>query len=346
MKSDFRNCNIDAFPAPIFIMGCHRSGTTLLRQILNGHSRIAIYHETQYYPIFRKEVYYYGDLKRSANLKRFINDFREVIRVQAMDPGMEPPETNEFLEALVSPTFEGVLATLLHLYAKKNGRIRGGEKTPQHCDYLSEILESFHDSPVIFVIRDPRDTILSMRKEFGTSIEGGIKLWNDAFYSYHKSLTSVFLVRYEELVKKPEEIIKKICEYIGERYEDSMLRFFNRTPEQIIAQKGGKLLGPVDTSSVGKFHKMTTREIEQIEIGCAAGMQLMKYSFTQQHPKVIKSAEVLSPKRQNVFVFLIDRLRYYKWNLKRWHHGWMRWKRMIIVRSRYFLAWGSLKKNF
>ena len=108
---------------PIFIVGCPRSGTTLVSRILDSHSRIAIYNETHYYSIFGPDRHRYGDFRRSANLMRLIDDFRETIRVQGL---VEPPPSDEILGSLVEPTFEGVLAALLHAQAQRQGKARGG----------------------------------------------------------------------------------------------------------------------------------------------------------------------------------------------------------------------------
>ena len=114
--------------APFFIVGCRRSGTSLVSQLLDNHSRLAVYHETQYYPLFRSNLPFYGDLRRSANLSRLIGDLRESLRLQ----GVDPPDPDELLSKLVTPTFEGVLATLLNVYAHRQGKVLGGDKTPDH----------------------------------------------------------------------------------------------------------------------------------------------------------------------------------------------------------------------
>jgi len=48
--------------APLFIVGCSRSGTTLMRLILNTHSKICIPEETRYIPIIGANLHKYGDL--------------------------------------------------------------------------------------------------------------------------------------------------------------------------------------------------------------------------------------------------------------------------------------------
>ena len=339
----YSNSNIASeIVPPLFIMGCMRSGTTLVSQIFSSHSRIAVFHETYYYTFFRPELHYYGDLGQPPNLMRFITDVLESIRVQQVNP----PEIEEFRKALVAPTFEGVLTTLLHLYARSQGKVRGGDKTPTHHVYLSEILEKFPESPVIFIIRDPRDTVLSLQKAFGTSIDGGARLWNDTFLSYSNASQDVYLVRYEELVQKPTEVVKAICSFIGEPYEPTMLRFFELIPERLHGRYHlRKLFEPMNATSVGNFRQMSTRDIERIEAACAEGMEAMGYPFTTRlatRPGVVNRN---APRILSFLSFLLDRLHYYRWDKGRWRAGWFRWKIVFRARARYWLTLMPLRNR-
>ena len=110
------------YPPPFFFMAPNRSGGTLVSRILAGHSRIGVYHESYYYTFFRPELHRYGDLNRLSNLLRLIGDVCEVIGSRRH---MRPPEVKEYLEALVAPTFEGILTTMLLLCALQQGKVRG-----------------------------------------------------------------------------------------------------------------------------------------------------------------------------------------------------------------------------
>ena len=81
-------------------------------------------------------------------------------------------------EALQEPTFEGILATLLELHARQRGKVRGGEKTPMNVLYLDQILAGFPDSPILYLMRDPRDVVLSMSKAWKTPIREAAEVWN------------------------------------------------------------------------------------------------------------------------------------------------------------------------
>lgn len=326
---------------PLFIVGCPRTGTTLVSQMLDSHSRIAVYHETNFFPVFLPGIHRYGNLRRSANLNRLLADIRETIRTQAI---VEPPEIDEMHDACIEPTFEGVFATLLQLHARKQGKSQGGDKTPGHHAYVPEILERFPNSPIIFVMRDPRDTVLSIKKTFGATTGTGIRMWNEAFMSYWQAKESVHLVRYEELVENPEEVVGGICAYLGAPYEPAMLRFAERVPDRLRSlPKIGKLLGPVDAGSVGNFQRMPLEEIEKIESACAFGMSVMGYAFTTA-PAAL---EMPLPQRRNRWNFFLERSLYYlKGNPYRWRQGYSRWKITLRVHARYLLALGPLRRDW
>jgi len=316
--------------APFFILGCTRSGTTLISRILDSHSRLAVYHESHFYHLLRHDLHRYGNLEQSANLRRFLTDVREVLQRQRK---MTVPTEDELLAALMEPTFAGVLATVLSLYARQHGKLRGGDKTPGHHSYLAEITAQLPHSPVIFLLRDPRDTVVAIREKFGTSLKGATALWNAAYLTYTKFSGRVHLVRYEELVRHPTESVQALCAHLGESYEPRMLRFFEHIPDRLARIKYNQdLLTPIDASHIGRFREMSKSEITRVEAACGMGMEAMGYDFSGTKPRI------LPIKAPTKLEFIIDRLRFYGWNRYRWHRGWIRWKVVLRLRLKYFLS--------
>jgi Sulfotransferase family len=331
-----RRSRPEQFDRPLFVVGSPRSGTTLFSRILDSHSRIAIYHESHYYPIFRPDLYRYGDLRSPRNLRRLIEDVREVTRVQGF---MAPPSTEEFLEILDEPTFEGVFAALLRLYSKKHAKARCGDKTPGHHAYLSEILEKF-DSPVIYILRDPRDVITSIQTAFHTSLDGSIRTWNQAFYDYKRFSRRVHLIRYEDLVSDPRQTIESACAYIGESFEAEMFNFFERIPQRLTTRPiFKKLTRQLDRDSLGRYRGLPQDALKRIEACCAEGMEALGYPFSQA---MVTSVAMPPPSKLD---FALDRLRYYGTDWKRWRRGWMRWKIMLRLRLRGLFSGAPLSAS-
>lgn len=318
---------------PFFIVGAPRSGTTLAARLVDSHSRLAVYLELNYYPIFRPIAHLYGDLSRQGNRRRFLSDVIENVRVQRG----EPPRIDELEQFLVVPTFEGILTAFLDLHAHKQGKTRGGEKTPLHYRYLADILAGFPESPVLFIIRDPRDVVLSMSKAWNASVQEGARVWNDAFLRYFETASSaVSLVRYEDLVNDPTGACAAMCRALGQSFEPQMLDPPDVVPKRLKDVRHvdlEKLSGPVVRSSVGNHREMGPERIREIESACAMGMEAMGYEFSAR-PRSTAAPVVEDP---GFFRFSWQRLRYYGRNSVRWRHGIFRWRTTVRVWLHYLI---------
>lgn len=322
-------------------MGCQGSGNNLVGLILARHSRIAVYLGTHYYVLFAADRHRYGNLEKPSNLARLV---RDVVQMNE-GRGTSTPTPADVLAALVEPTFEGVLTAFLRSYAQAQGAARVGERTSQHYLYLREILAGFPESPVIFTVRDPRDTAFTLGAGLGTGVHGSIRAWNKAFESYRDAPRAVHVVRYEDLVQEPAGTVARICAFLGERYEPEMLRFFEQTPAHFQAlPHHRRLFRPLDAASVGEFRQMQAEEIRAIEAACAEGMEAWGYQFTAAPPQ--RRPPTQAEQRHRILDVLIDRLRYYGRDRARWRQGLLRWKIVLRVRIRYVLLLGFVRKDW
>ena len=88
---------------------------------------------------------------------------------------------------------------------------------------------------------------------------------------------------------------------------------------------------------------MSAGELDTIEAGCAHGMEVLGYPFTTSRPARRQTALLND---RHVLGFLLDRLRYYRWNPQRWSRGLVRWKILLRVRARYLLLLGFARKGW
>ena len=328
------NPNTLARTAPAFVIGCRRSGTTLVSRIIDAHSAFSIYHESFLYPILSKELRWYGDLAKAPNLDRLIDDVRDLLSTQV--EGV--PTREEIRGAMAQASFSGVFGALLQLYARAHGKRRGGDKTPEHHRFLGDILRDFSESPVVFTARDPRDTVLSIRRVFDTSVEGAAYRWRQAFESYRAHAGRIHLLRYETLVREPEGEVRRLCDVLGEDFEPGMLEFHLHTPAAMRGRHGGeKLSAPIDPSSIGQFHAMPESDLRTIETVCAEGMEALAYTFvTSGRPATSNAMYAPPPERQ--WRRIVDGLRYYGLNPRRWQRGAARWKIMARLRLHWLVG--------
>jgi hypothetical protein len=169
---------LEGEPEAIFIVGVSRSGTTLMRRILDRHSRVAIATENHYLGhllAWEGARYYFrrwGDLRDDAAVAELVDviysgEFQRRSRLRELSPywrWLTSKVPREDIEAylLASDRSErGIFEAFLRIYADRRGKAIIGEKTPAHIAYVETLLEWFPDGRVIHCIRDPRAIYVS-----------------------------------------------------------------------------------------------------------------------------------------------------------------------------------------
>jgi hypothetical protein len=188
---------------PIFVVGCPRSGTTLLRQILDSHSSISCGPETRFLWGMR------GIEERNwQTLAGF---------------GMSLEEWHAQVRAL----FEA-----LHLrYAQTQGKTRWAEKSPDYALMLDYVDALYPESQIVHIVRDPRDVIDSWMHFYGTrSVHQAARNWVRYVRAAHDFARSqlehrAIEIRYEDLARDPEQTLRKLFAWLGEPWEEEVLRF-------------------------------------------------------------------------------------------------------------------------
>lgn len=214
-------------PSPFFVVGCGRSGSTLLRLILSRHSRLAIPPETKFYLDLVKELPLNQPLSEDQVLRAC-----DLItaREQWSDFKLSAAEFRSEATALKSPRLRDVMDLIYRDYRRSKGKARWGDKTPGYIRIASELAEVYPDAKFIYLVRDGRD----VAKSFNDLRWGGswwhqrIAPWVDIaeIFARHTKgpLGDRFLrVRYEDLVTRSELCVRDICRFLGEDFEPRML---------------------------------------------------------------------------------------------------------------------------
>ncbi|MGH2383979.1 MAG: sulfotransferase [Candidatus Limnocylindria bacterium] len=245
---------------PLFMVGCARTGSTLLRHILNRSPAISMASETHFMQWARRHR-----LERRLAGVRAASDpsaLRDLVdRLFRPDfwVWLGRNVTREELEARLRSTDlteRAVFETLLELYAERRGglpRGRGllGEKTPAHLRDVPRLNEWFPTARFIHTFRDPRGIYLSELRRMKQGrwgpkarlpwIPGAILepllapiealsttvAWHRAA-RLHRRYEGLLgeryrLVRFEDLVASPEQEVRAICEFIDVPFDPSML---------------------------------------------------------------------------------------------------------------------------
>lgn len=219
---DQGGCNCDV--APIFILGAPRSGTSLLRVMLNRHPAIALCDETYYFYYVYSRRHAFGDLRDISARRHAVSEYLGTSRVQTL--GLNADTLSHAL--LRNGTrYDTLFLTLMQSYAVANGKTRYGEKTPQHSQYVETLLNWYPNCRVIHIVRDPRDVAASlMRMPWASdNVLTNARTWRtDNSYLERVSQRENYLcVRYESLVQEPARELARICSFVGETYSPAML---------------------------------------------------------------------------------------------------------------------------
>ena len=204
------------FEPPFFIVGCVRSGTTMLRNLLRQHPNLACPEETHFYRIAEP----FGTLafSRWATSNPTLVHHREIDQV---------PES-DFAEILTKSTSR---ADLYRRYMtnfvqrQKPAACRWFDKTPQNVYGVAIAASEIPDARFVHIVRDPVNVISSLR--IGrvmkvTELEGACSYWNESaaiLETLRRAYPDRLLeVRYEDVVARPHEFIERIVAFIGETY--------------------------------------------------------------------------------------------------------------------------------
>lgn len=220
---------------PVFIVGIPRSGTTLLAAQLAAHSRLSCGPETHFFRWLSKvdpqELCAAEQWPMAAT--QFIGAIKyrqfseETTKPLLQKYDVTIPEVETFLKKR-EPAISTILASITVPYMRSLGKSRWVEKTPDHLPYVRLIRQYFPDSPILRIVRDPRDVALSlMRVPWGAETFPSALLHlnelEDTSADFFRVDKRSHVVRFEDLLSDPRFVLRQICEFIGETFEEEML---------------------------------------------------------------------------------------------------------------------------
>lgn len=191
---------------PIFIVGTMRSGSTLLRLILDAHENIAIGEETGFMgalaanrviPNWRYGREWYGRLGWSEQ---------------------------EF-DTRLSEFYTGLFTR----YAIGQGKRRWGDKTPLHSWHMGDMARIFPDAVFLAIVRHPGAVVSSLKKRFHYAAKEGADYWQSTHveilrHGMELGDARFALVRYEDVVGHPEATLREVADWLREPWSDNLLR--------------------------------------------------------------------------------------------------------------------------
>lgn len=205
---------------PFFLIGCVRSGTTFLRNILRQHPQLAAPEETHFYR--------WADPFGTAAYERALLANRTLVHHRELDGVSE-----EHFKRMLSRS--KTRAALYRRYMKqfmvrtKPGATRWFDKTPQNVYGAALLAAEFPKAKFVCMVRDPRDVVASLRigkVMHVPQLIGACNYWREAAQIIKVIKTAypnrVIEVRYEDLVEHFGDEMARLMAFLGQSYEQSM----------------------------------------------------------------------------------------------------------------------------
>lgn len=287
-----------ALPAPMpIIVGAPRSGTTLLRLMLDAHPVLAIPPETGFVaPIAVGSV--------DASTPETLAD---VIVAAPAWPDFHLSEAvlRRHLAKLEPFAVTEGLRTFYRLYALRFGKPRWGEKTPEYGLHAHAIAALLPEARFLHLVRDGRDVAVSLREQWfapGRDMATLARYWSSCIESTRRSAASLgsryLEVRYEDLIENTAGVLRRICDLCELPFDPRMLSYHVGAGSRLaehearFADDGSLLVSkerrleqqewsarPPDTARIGRFRTVLSSD-ECAEFEAVAGPLLRELGYT------------------------------------------------------------------
>jgi hypothetical protein len=219
---------------PLIVLGVRRSGTTLLRVMLDRNAALAIPDESYFVPQLARRH------RGSVDPAAFLDDLRRLPTL--VEWGLSPDAVARRLRP--GMTTGAAIAAVFETYAAERGKPRWGDKTPLYMQHLPLLERLFPRAAYVHLIRDGRDAATSFLEVPDGIMTAGWGHPRDAAGFAAQWATEVraaralgarvgparhLEVRYEALVAAPGEELRRVCAFVGLEYDDGMLGYVGRT---------------------------------------------------------------------------------------------------------------------
>ncbi|MEQ9551820.1 MAG: sulfotransferase [Coleofasciculus sp. G3-WIS-01] len=244
----------------IFVFGAPRSGTTLMKLILGAHPNLSGFgYETGLF-MYRDIYGFTYERFTTTEIANLIEQSQDIVQFY-----------DKFTQHITQQT----------------GGQRFIEKTPQHVLRLKFLLKHFPNAKFINMFRDGRDGYCSARHHQnvpqGKSIVRYASYWKKCINARlnQENNENILDVKYEELTNNPEQVVRQIMNFIGEKYDSRQINpkyYSQNTITQDTRQEFRKLSKSIDQASQGRWKKeLTESEVKQFHEIAGRELEILGY---------------------------------------------------------------------
>ncbi len=280
--------------APVFVLGCPRSGTTVLYHMLLSAGGFAVYRAES--NVFNLLVPRFGDLSSARNRHKLMEFWvrSKLFRVSGLD-------ASEITAKIMAECRSGgdFLRIVMEEIARKQGVGRWADCTPDHLLYIPEIKRELPDALIIHIIRDGRDVALSYVKQgwayplpwdrdghlavaglyWEWIVRNGRECGRKFGADYHE-------VYFEDLVTKPQQTLSKLSDFIGQELDFERIQ---KTGIGSVSEPNSSFLdesGDVEFNPVGRWKdKLSPQQLATFEGMVGDFLQNLGYPLAGEEQK-------------------------------------------------------------
>jgi len=269
-------------PPPFFIVGCDRSGTTMLRLILDRSADVAIPTESMILVDFAGAAG--GALATDAEFDRLARAVWRHPKVREWRLPGGPPARDGRTGAVA---YRAALEAPFLAYAALHAKPRWADKTPYYVGELDQVKRVFPEARIVNLVRDGRDVGMSLlRVPFGPgNVWAAARQWRAAVDAGDGAAArygdDVLTIRYEDLVAEPDAVARRVCAFCEIAYRPEMLAIEESAAGRLAAGQEGwftELYAGIGTRSVGKWRTGMTRS-QQAVFAAGAAEALRRHGY-------------------------------------------------------------------
>jgi len=329
---------------PIFIIGTERSGSNLLRLILDAHNEIVIPHPPHLMKYFGPLNY--GNLEDEKHLLALASDMVRLIESHIF-PWEVQLDPMTLIQKAPKPNHFGLIAAIYEEVLSHHGKSRWGCKSTFMVHYVHDVLSVYPDAQFILLVRDPRDVAVSARKSVFSPCHPYLSalLWDEQQrigegLQLSLKRSQMYTIRYEDLLVDPNTSMRQLCDFLGTDYSDEMMKFFEQKEAKksaSLSESWGNTARPIMRNNHQKFKtELSKIEIAMVEQVCQKRMKHFGYALTNNEEQ-LKNVNITNGTKLSIQVkeqFMRTKIEWRSLNRDKNH--WRRWRRDATAK---WFAW-------
>ena len=282
----------------LFIVGCPRSGTTLLRRLVDTHPLVAVIDEMRWIASFfeRRE----GLTPEGLVTQELVDRLLAYDRFATLEISRE--QLGRLIDTGDPVPYPNFVTGIFDLYGQAQGKSLVGDKTPRYVRRIGTLHALWPHARFVHIIRDGRDVCMSILNwEKAERALGRFSPWGEdqvtmaaEWWEWHVRLgredggslapNLYHEVRYEELVSSPAKTCETLCDFLDLPYDDAMLKFHEGRTKMKPGRDAKRAWLPITFGLREWSEQMSAEDLERFEAAAGDLLEELGYPRACPHP--------------------------------------------------------------